>query len=208
MNKLIIATASMCLMAFAVGCGGTKKRTQRVSASNAPKAKPVVKVSSSCSDENKTKELREADVDGDGRPDLFKYYKQVDDPERPGEKKNALVRQDIDLNWDGKLDVCRFFDASGVVYKEEFDLDYDGKVDELRMYEEGTIVESRRDRNNDGRFDVVRKYKNGKLTQKETDTNDDGNVDRWEYYDGNTLDRIGIDLDHDGKVDRWAKSAR
>ena len=208
MQKLSILTASSLLLAsFIGGCSGPNKATQAVAAPTAPVEAPRRRVASSCSDTGKTDTMREADVDGDGRPDLFKYYKEVDDAERPGERKTVLVRQDIDLNWDGRLDICRYFAANGKVDREEFDLDYDGKVDEIRTYKDGIVTLAERDRNNDGRFDVIRRYNKGKLIQKETDTNDDGQIDRWEYYDGDLLDRVGVDVDHDGKVDRWAKSS-
>lgn len=160
-----------------------------------------------CAAEGQTQDLRTADVDGDGVDDVYKYYDEVDDPERPGERRKMVVRQDLDLNWDGRFDVCRYFDVDGLAKREEMDLDFDGKVDEWRFYERGVIERSERDRNNDGKPDIIRRYKDGKLVQKESDTNNDGQVDRWEYYTGNKLDRIGVDLDHDGKVDRWSKSS-
>ena len=198
--------------ALATACADRKAKRPTVQAPLAKQQQEAEKkapkpVASACSETRKTKNLKEGDVDGDGRADTFKYYKEIDDPERPGEKKVILVRQDVDINWDGRLDICRFFDDKGKVDREEFDLDYDGKVDEIKLYEEGVIKTAKRDRNNDGRYDVTRTYKNGKLVQKATDTNDDGKPDRWEYFDGNRLDRIGVDADHDGKVDRWAKSS-
>ena len=208
MDKTAIYLANVLLMGSLVACGSSRKAKKQAGAAPVAAAPAPRKMASSCSDEGKTANVRESDVDGDARPDLFKYYNDVDDPDRPGERKTILVRQDIDLNWDGHLDICRFFAVDGTVAREEFDLDYDGRIDEVRTYEAGVITLSERDRNNDGRFDVIRRYKNGKLIQKEVDTNDDGNIDRWEYYSGKSLDRIGIDLDHDGKVDRWAKSSR
>jgi hypothetical protein len=130
----------------------------------------------------------------------------VSDSDHPGTKKNILVRVDIDLNHDGRFDVCRHFDDNGKVSKEEIDLDYDGHVDEWCTYENGVIVELDQDINNTGKPTIVRRYKDGKLAQKEVDSGS-GQTDRWEYYDGNVLDRIGIDNDHDGKVDHWIKRA-
>ncbi len=153
----------------------------------------------------KTEDVRTSDTDGDGTPEVYKYYKTGADPERPGEQKTILVRQDIDVNWDGRIDIWRYFAQDGTVEKEEWDNDYDGKVDETRVFEAGVIVRAERDRNNDGTPDVTRYYKGGKLERKESDTNHDGKVDRWEYYTGRVLDRVGIDKDHDGSVDSWAK---
>ncbi|NJK89477.1 MAG: hypothetical protein HC923_08795 [Myxococcales bacterium] len=148
-----------------------------------------------------------ADLDEDGVPETTKYYDEIPDPERPGQRKTILVRQELDLTWDGRTDICRYFGAHGKVEREEWDLDYDGRVDEVRYYEDGVITRSERDRNNDGRPEVFRYFSEGKLERKETDSNGDGKVDRWEYYDGRVLDRIGVDKDHDGSVDTWAKAA-
>jgi hypothetical protein len=211
MKNRVVLVLSLTCTAFAFSCASREAVRPAVKAPLAQKQAEVAapkKTASACSETRKTDNLKEGDVDGDGRADTFKYYKEIDDPERKGERKVILVRQDVDLNWDGRLDLCRFFDDKGKVDREELDLDYDGKIDETKIYENGVIQIAERDRNNDGRSDVTRTYKKGKLVQKATDTNDDGKPDRWEYYDGNKLDRIGTDADHDGKVDSWAKASQ
>ncbi len=203
MKTLVQLTlTTLALTSLACASSGTQKAPGSQTASTKKKTEPLP-----CNPEGQTQDLRTADVDGDGVDDVYKYYEELDDPERPGERKRSVVRQDLDLNWDGRFDVCRFFDVDGFAKREELDLDFDGKVDEWRTYERGVIVKSERDRNNDGRPDIIRRYKDGKLVQKDSDTNNDGQVDRWEYYSGNKLDRIGVDMDHDGKVDRWSKSS-
>ncbi len=200
----LLSTLSLALVA----CGGKKESgsvkqpttAAPANAANAPKVAQKGGVGGA------TDDVRTSDLDNDGRPEVTKYYKTVDDPERPGQKKTILVRQDIDITWDGKVDIWRYFDESGMAEKEEWDTDYDGNIDETRYFEGGVIVRSERDRNNDGRPDVMRYYKEGKLERKETDTNGDGQVDRWEYFQGRILDRVGVDRDHDGTVDSWAKA--
>jgi hypothetical protein len=187
------------------GCGGRRARGGDAQQPAQAKVEPASKTPLPGGQEGASENQRTADLDNDGRPEVIKYYKMGADPAKPGEQKPLLVRQDIDLTWDGRIDIWRYFSDKGLVEKEEWDTDYDGKVDEIRYFEDGTIVRSERDRNNDGRFDIVRHYKNGKLERKESDTNDDGRVDRWEYYTGNVLDRVGVDKDRDGSVDTWAK---
>ena len=153
----------------------------------------------------KTEDMRTSDLNNDGKPEVFKYYETIEDPKAPGQKKTILVRQDIDMTWDGKIDLWRYFDVDGNTEKEEWDTDFDGKVDETRFFAHGVLIRSECDRNNDGKPDVIRYYKDGKLERKESDTNEDGQVDRWEYFAGRVLERIGVDRDHDGKVDTWAK---
>ena len=112
----------------ALACATPKSHSGGAAGGAAPATRPAGPVSlttlpSACSDDGKTKDARAVDVDGDGRPEVIKYYQEVDDPERPGEKKSALIRQDIDLNWDGKIDVCRKFSPAGLAVREEIEPD-------------------------------------------------------------------------------------
>ncbi|HHO51551.1 MAG TPA: hypothetical protein ENK18_11925 [Deltaproteobacteria bacterium] len=67
--------------------------------------------------------MSEYDTDGDGKPNVFKYYIQGDD------KLMHLDRKERDEDGDGKIDVWeRFLD--GVVVRTGRDTDGDGKVDE------------------------------------------------------------------------------
>lgn len=203
-RRASILSAALGIALLGAACGGSKVRS---GGPQAPAKEPGgSKGPIAGGKQGATDDVRTADLDGDGRPEVYKYYRSGSDPDHPGEKKNLLVREDLDLNWDGKIDIWRYFDERGQVVKEEWDTDYDGKVDEIRYFEGGVIVRDERDRNNDGHFDVVRYYKNGKLERKEVDTNGDGKIDRWEYYSGNILDRVGIDKDHDGTIDTWAKA--
>ncbi len=195
---IFASTVAIALAGCATQSGQTKGQAQA--------KKPAEKHPVAGGETGATDDVRTSDIDNDGRPEVYKYYSRIDDPDRPGEKKTQLTRQDLDLNWDGKIDIWRYFDAKGKVEREEWDTDYDGKVDETRFFENGVIARVERDRNNDGRPDMIRYYKAGKLERKESDTNGDGQVDRWEYFTGRTLDCVGVDKDHDGSVDTWAKA--
>src|SRR5262249_12287677 len=50
-------------------------------------------------------ELKKFDLNRDGEPDIFKYYRMVDDPKNAGNKLEQMVRKEIDINHDGKIDV-------------------------------------------------------------------------------------------------------
>jgi hypothetical protein len=198
MNRRVVFSIGLGILLTTSACGGGRARGgagQSVSGQPQTEAKTPLPGGQLGATENS----RSADLDNDGRPEITKFYKTGADG------KPQLARQDIDLTWDGRVDIWRYFGDNGLVEKEEWDTDYDSKVDEIRYFEDGTIVRSERDRNNDGRFDIFRHYKVGKLERKESDTNDDGKVDRWEYYSGNVLDRVGVDKDRDGSVDTWAK---
>jgi hypothetical protein len=66
----------------------------------------------------------EYDTDGDGRPNVFKYY--LKDPAG----KVYLDRKERDEDGDGRVDVWEKFDASGAVIITGRDADGDGKMDE------------------------------------------------------------------------------
>jgi hypothetical protein len=67
-------------------------------------------------------ERRAVDVNGDGRPDVVKYF-----------AAGQLVREEIDLNFDGKPDVWSYYEGGRLVRKES-DFDGDGKADKVERY--------------------------------------------------------------------------
>ncbi|MFT5431026.1 MAG: hypothetical protein ACI9OJ_001705 [Myxococcota bacterium] len=138
------------------------------------------------------------DLNGDGTPNLWRIYTvEVRDDGQPGKK--VLIRKDIDMNRDGRLDVRQHIGADERIEREEMDLDYDGRVDAVVYYKDGKVMKRELDLTLDGRPDVVKIYENGELITKERDTDDNGTFDVWEYYQGGKLVRIGRDRDGDGK---------
>ena len=146
----------------------------------------------------------EFDLNGDKKPDVWTYTVKAKTPE--GKDYDRLVRKELDINWDGKVDIARSYDAKEQIESERLDLDFDGKVDQVNYYEKGVIVRKESDLNSSGKFSLWRFYEKGKLVRKERDTNGDGKVDYWEYWEGDQVDRVGEDLDGDGNVDKWTKN--
>ncbi len=150
-------------------------------------------------------ELKSFDLNRDHVPDVFKFYKVAPDPAAAGQSVEQLVRKDIDLNHDGKVDVIRLYDAKSQVTEERTDLDFDGRYDELAYFESAQLVRKEIDLDYDGRPEIVRYYDANKLSRIELDRNGDGKVDAWEYYEDGKLERIGTDNDGDGVVDKWER---
>ena len=144
------------------------------------------------------------DLHRTGKPDVWVYTVTTQDATgRPVERR---VRQEADLNADGKVDIVYYFDANGQKIRETMDLDYDGKVDDTIYFEKGKKVRSEKDLDGDGRVDTWNYYDGAeKLVRKERDVKGSGKVDYWEYWENGVIDRIGEDLDGDGQVDRWTK---
>jgi hypothetical protein len=147
--------------------------------------------------------VTEKDTNGDEKPDVWVYA--VEERGADGERRERMVRKELDINWDGRVDITTAYDAHEEREREAMDLDFDGKVDSVFFYEKGVNVRRERDLNGDGKPDVWTYYEKGKLARKERDSNGDGRVDYWEYWENNQVDRIGEDLDGDGNVDKWSR---
>jgi hypothetical protein len=148
--------------------------------------------------------VTEFDLNGDKKPDVWTYTVPAKGPD--GKEYEKLVRKELDINWDGKVDISRTYDDHEQIEREALDLDFDGHVDQVNYYEKGVIVRKERDLSSSGKPSLWLFYEKGKLVRKERDTNGDGKVDYWEYWEGDQVDRIGEDLDGDGNVDKWTKN--
>ena len=139
---------------------------------------------------------QQIDLNGDEIADVYNFYRERSEANR------LLVRKEVDLNWDSKIDVRTWFTADGAIEKEEMDGDFDGRVDWIDHYKGGRRVMSEVDTDYNGAMDLFKYYENGKLRRKERDAKGDGRIDFWEYLDekGNVL-RTGRDLDGDGVMD-------
>jgi hypothetical protein len=154
--------------------------------------------------ERKTEEgllEQDIDLDGDGKADIQNFYRERADAPR------LLVRKELDLNHDTKMDVVSYFDLEGVLEREEMDSDYDGRFDWTDHYQKGVRVMSEYDTDYDGRPNVFKYYIRGEdgkvhLDRKERDEDGDGKIDVWERFGptGEVI-RTGRDTNSDGKVD-------
>ncbi|HEY6105827.1 MAG TPA: hypothetical protein VIV59_07590, partial [Anaeromyxobacteraceae bacterium] len=75
--------------------------------------------------------LTEYDLNHDGKPDVWKFTR------RTADGKEVLLRRDRDLNGDGKIDIWEEYDEAGNVVKQTVDLDFDGKPDLVLHFEKG-----------------------------------------------------------------------
>lgn len=136
------------------------------------------------------------DLDGDEKADLTNFVR-----ERPG-STDLVLRKDVDLNRDGKIDVRTTFDDAGLRVEETMDQDFDGRADWVDHYISGKRSYAEVDTNFDGTFDLFKYYEGGLVRRKERDTNGDGKIDFWEYLDEKgSVVKTGKDVDGDGKMD-------
>jgi hypothetical protein len=138
------------------------------------------------------------DTQGRGKPDTWRWYKAGQEKATAG----ALVREDVDLNGDGKVDLSKRFQGEHVL-QMEFDLDFDGRFDLTRYFDQGKLVRSESSHNFLGKTDTWQVFEDTHLVRTERDTNGDGKPDRWIYFKNGVLARTGVDSDFDGVVDTW-----
>lgn len=159
---------------------------------------------------------RGVDVNNDGRADIQEHG-----------AGGRLVCVEIDMNFDGRVDVTRFFEGDGTtVAREEHDYDFDGRLDEIAYYadgvirrkeldttfdhrvdtwmwcENGLVSRAQRDRRNRGRPDVWETYSDGMLVEARYDDNNDGQVEKWEMFRNGFLVEVRYDMDNNGEADR------
>jgi len=151
-------------------------------------------------------ETERYDLNGDGRPDLFRIYLLKGPKDEPEKRTRVLARQDLDLNFDDSVDVRRTFNEEGVVVREEMDLDFDGKFDAVDHYSNGSLYRRDMALNFEAKPSIVKYYNNNQLVRKERDTRGDGLMDTFEYYDGGRLLRVGIDRDGDQTPDVYTEN--
>ena len=206
------------LLAIAA-CGGSKEQTKE--AEGGAPARQTISNDPVQEERSASAVIERIDVNGDMKPDVFKYYSLVDQAGGDGKgakvQLKALVRKEIDVNFDQRIDIVEYYKGEPnkeVKEREEYDLDFDGRVDEVRRYEDGTLKEVQLDLGFDGRIDTwmfyqMTKNEEGKdvnrLYERRRDQNGDGNSDVWEYYVKGQLQKLGTDSNGDGTPDQFTR---
>ena len=112
-----------------------------------------------------------SDINNDGDIDGWSYLND-----------GYIARQEIDMNFDGKVDSVFMYEKAGRVKEEILDTNYDGKMDNWRYYDDGDVVKDSIDRDFDGDIDVWFYIDRGRVYKMEEDTTGDGNPDRIVKY--------------------------
>lgn len=180
---------SFALAAFQYGCNGAASAGPN-SAANVSK-RDTVMVHEPC-DVNSS-DAEKLDANGDGRAEIVIV--------KSGGRE---VCRAVDLNFDGKIDVWEYRDASGQVRRRETDYDRDGKIDEVAEYRNGVLVSKVRATTLNDKVDTWQYYDNGVLARVERDSDGDGVVDQWWEYKRPDCPLIHADTDGDGRPDPGA----
>lgn len=148
--------------------------------------------------------VEKGDVNGDGKPDIWNYYKEVPDPSDPQSVKRILTKKEADLNFDGRKDITREFDEEGMLVREEADLDFDLRVDQVNFYDKGVLREKHIYHSGGDKVLMWKYFEDGKMVRMARDNSGDGKPDYCElWYAGEKLSKFGKDTNNDGECDYW-----
>jgi hypothetical protein len=151
--------------------------------------------------------IKKYDINKDKKPDIINVFKKIPVEGKKGEYDLKIHVKMMDLNRDTKIDVWRFFDDSGAVIKEELDLDFDGKIDATDHYLNGIVRRREVDFQFDEGTDIWKHFdEKGALMLIEADQSGDGQIDYWEHYTNSVIERIEKDTDGDTKPDIFKRS--
>lgn len=96
------------------------------------------------------------DTNGDGRPDLFKVY-----------KNDQLIRVERDRNFDGEADLIQEYDR-GVIAREIHDDNFNGKPELIKIFRRGVLAIVERDPQERGAIDIAEYFDDqGNLVRRE-----------------------------------------
>ena len=137
-----------------------------------------------------SKSAQAIDANNDGRADLIMVM-----------EGGREVCRAADLDFDGKVNVWTYFDASGNVTRREFDYDRDGAIDEIQIFAGGQVVEKQRASTLSHHIDTWEKYSGGRIVSAERDANGDGRIDQWWDYKTPDCPIIHSDVDGNGEPD-------
>lgn len=138
-------------------------------------------------------EERAVDVDGNGVVDLTNVFRE-----------STRVCSAFDLNFDGDVDLVRFYEADGETPRLEMhDFDFDARIDQVALFEGGHRVRSELDTNFDDRPDLFLWCQDGTAVRVHRERLNRGRVDTWEDYERGYLREARYDEDGNGEPERF-----
>jgi antitoxin component YwqK of YwqJK toxin-antitoxin module len=162
-------------------------------------------IAASCSNSNAKKQIEPVydkttgklqllkyDSNNNGKPDTFSYMDGA-----------RVLRIEMDLDEDGKIDRWEYYDDKQKVVKVGFSRANDGKEDAWSFTgPDGTIDRIDYSTNRDGKVTRTEHFEKNALTTAEEDTDEDGKIDKWETYQDGHLTSVAFDTIHRGTPDR------
>ena len=158
------------------------------------------------------------DMNGDAQVDMWKFYRyhKTVDTDGPGEL--MIVRKELDVNFDGRVDRIMFYNTKEELTREEIDTNFDNHIDRIYHYDSGLLVKTEFytklcnamviDAPDDGprNPDLVRFYRKGILTREELDEYCTGHHTNVTIFNAEgAVTQTGEDKNGDGVIDIWVR---
>lgn len=157
-----------------------------------------------------------SDMNHDGAPDVWKYYAEKSTLDGPQEF--SLVRKELDLNFDGRIDRVMYYNSRENLSREEVDADFDGFIDRVQYYDRAILVKSEICSAECCRSPIdapekssrtpnrVLFFSKGVLTREEVDSQCRGRVESISIFNNKKeLIQTGYDTNGDESIDSWVK---
>lgn len=187
LSQTVTALLGILGATFFVACGGSGPDAEDASDVEVREIEPMVRIACPSGDDEKL-----IDANRDGRANIRQVYE---------DGRELCV--EIDMNFDGRIDVTRLFDGSGKIELEQHDFDFDGRLDQQAFYAEGKMVRKELDTDFDNMIDTWLWCSGAAVDRLERDRHHTGQVDTWEAYEKGRLAGINYDNNNDGKIERW-----
>jgi hypothetical protein len=181
MTGLLYMTVAACGKDAAAGKGTTPEEARR--------REPTPLERRACSGGT----TQTVDANNDGRPDITHHI-----------EAGARICSEIDMNFDGKTDVIRFYAKDGkAIAFEQYDFDFDGRLDEQSTFVGGALKSKEMDTNFDGLIDTWLWCNGAFVERAERARRKAATVDTIEIYQLGLLSEIQYDEDSNGKPEKW-----
>jgi hypothetical protein len=113
-----------------------------------------------------------ADANKNGKDDTVSYLDGT-----------RIIRIELDLDENGKIERWDFYKGDGELEKVGFSKRNDGVMDAVAFYEpQGVLARMEISTQADDRFDRIEFYEGGALVRSADDTNGDSRPDKWDFY--------------------------
>lgn len=135
--------------------------------------------------------LQGSDSNDDGRLDEHWTYSA----------SGALIKSEVDRNFDGRPDAVNYTDRDGRYESGESDDDFDGKFETQWRYQYGSIRSMETDTDGDGAAEIHTQFMHGVPYSSEYFVSGSDGPARVEYYRLGVLTHAEVDTDGDGRLD-------
>lgn len=115
--------------------------------------------------------------------------------------EGRAVRNEVDRNLDGRIDLITLFDRRGLPESFQSDDDFDGVFETRGRYVAGNVSDSQTDTDGDGYPDLRQYWHHGVLETAERVDPATGQPLRVDHFRLNQTVSAEIDTDHDGRLD-------